>query len=74
LQWGAKFSAFLRHVLLLMDASLGMGWSWWKSTFLSRNMTPTAVCNKCLTRNNWQSPLRPVWATALTIYNSYLNT
>jgi hypothetical protein len=25
LQWGAKFSAFLRHVLLLMDASLGMG-------------------------------------------------
>jgi hypothetical protein len=28
----------------------------WKSSFLSRIMIPTAVCNKCLSRNNVQSP------------------
>jgi hypothetical protein len=38
-----------------------------KSTFVSRSSIPTAVCSKCLGRNNWCSPPRSLWATASTI-------
>jgi hypothetical protein len=37
-----------------------------KYTLISRNIQ-TAVYNKCLSENNWQSPLMSLWASTLTV-------
>jgi hypothetical protein len=58
-------ACFTRNGILNTRKPAHMGW--WKSTFLSRNTIQTAVCNKCLGGNNWRSPPRSLWATALTV-------
>jgi hypothetical protein len=52
--------------------------STWKSTLLSRNPIPTAVCNMCLDGNSWRPSPRFLWATASTIrgflFSVYITT
>jgi hypothetical protein len=61
LQWDVVSPTFLSQVLLMGEVCF----TWngilnttsihglIKTSFLSRNTIPTAVCNKCLGRNNW---------------------